>query len=75
MEVKLLGPVQLYVAPETPELAVSMTLPVQEMNPPDAERSGAVISCVTAAVAVEVIPFNGFVTVNVYVPAVLTVGF
>jgi hypothetical protein len=40
-----------------------------------AETPGTVLFCVTEAVAIEVQPFDGSVTVSVYVPVVVTVGF
>lgn len=77
VDVKLLGPVQLYVTPEVLELPESVTEVAVQLNGPllEAVAPGAVVFAFTVAVAVEIHPLEGLVTVSVYVPAVLTEGF
>ena len=76
LEVKPFGPVQDKMTPgvvEPPSSEIEVL--VQLMVPPAAVAFGTLESGATVAVAVEVQPFVGFVTVNVYTPVLLTVGF
>lgn len=75
-EVKPLGPAQDKVTPGVVEPPSNMMeVLVQLMVPPAAVALGTLESGTTVAVAVEVQPFAGFVTVRVYTPILLTVGF
>ena len=69
-------PVQLYVAPGVDELAVMVPLAViqSRLNALPVLISGRAPLFVTSTVAVAVHPFEGSVTVTVYVPAMFTVG-
>jgi hypothetical protein len=77
MEVKPLGPVQLYVTPETRELPESATDVDTQVSCPlsPAVAPGAVLSSVTITGVVEIQPLTRFATVNVYVPIADAEGF
>jgi hypothetical protein len=77
VDVKLPGPVQLYVTPDVEELPERETagLPHPRVSLTIAAAPGVIVSLATMAVAVEIQPLAGSVTVSEYVPAVLTVGF
>jgi hypothetical protein len=78
VEVKLFGPVQLYVTPGVEEEPESVTgvLALQETDPLAlALAPGPVVFRATNAVSVPEQPVDGLNTVNVYVPAAVTTGF
>jgi hypothetical protein len=65
VDVKLPGPVQAYVTPEVDELPASVTVvAAQVIVPPVADAPGAVLLVVTVAVADELQPLAGFLTVK-----------
>ena len=66
------GPDQLKLTPVEGEAPVKVTEVVVQVSGPDtlAVAPGVEISCITVTVVVEIQPFTGLVTVNVYVPGV-----
>ena len=69
------GPVQLKPVPDVLDAERDTEVIVQLSVPPDADAPGGVVLELTSAVAVLVHPFAEFVTVTVYVPDALTLGF
>ena len=68
LDVKLLGPVQLNVAPMVVELAVIVILGVVQVKiplPMEVVKLGGVVFCDTCAVASAVHPLTGLVTFKV----------
>jgi hypothetical protein len=76
-DAKLFGPVQAYVTPNVPEFPERVTEGFIQPRGPltPAVAPGTVVSFATLVVAMEIHPFAGLVTVKVYVPTVLTIGF
>jgi len=69
------GPAQLKPVPVVVEAEITTDVVVQVNCPPVALAPGGVLFSFTSAVAVLVQPFAEFVTVTVYVPVELTLGF
>ena len=69
------GPAQLKLVPLLVDAESMTDVVVQVSVPPDALAPGVIAPSIARAVAVLVHPFVEFVTVTVYVPAELTVGF